>query len=67
MDQRKLKAGAFLAWYIASSLVVVIVLAWAMQDQAWWKSVLVLLAFVSLVYGAGCFFCRNARRVLRGQ
>lgn len=67
MDSRKVLAGAYLAWYIATSLLIAIVLAWAMQDQAWWKSIPVLLAFISLVYSSGCFFCRRARQALRGE
>jgi len=65
VDTRNLFSKAYLAWYVVVSVIVVVALAWAMQDEAWWKIVIVLAAYVSLVRGAACWFCKRAREVNR--
>lgn len=65
MDARQIRSKGFLVWYVVASLVVVIALAWAMEGQVWWKVLPVLAAYVSLVWGAGCAFCKRAREALQ--
>ena len=64
MSTRQIMSKGFWVWYIASSLILVIALGSVMEGQAWWKVIPVLIAFVSLVWGAGCWFCKRSREVL---
>ena len=65
MNMRQFLSKGFLVWYVVASLLTVVALGWAMEGQAWWKVLPVLVAYGSLVWGAGCFFCKRSREVLR--
>ncbi len=65
MSTQQIISKAYWVWYIAAALVLVIALGSAMEGQAWWKIVATLLAYVSLVWGAGCWFCRRSRETLQ--
>ncbi len=63
MDTRHVLSKIYLVWYLVVSVIVVAALAWAMQGEAWWKIAVVLVAYLSLVRGAACWFCKRAREV----
>ncbi len=67
MSKRQLLSKAYWVWYIAASLILVIALGSVMEGQAWWKVAGVLIAFVSLIWGSGCWFCKRSREVLHGD
>ncbi len=63
MDARKWLSTAYLAWYVVTSVIVVVALGWGMEGEAWWKVAIVLIAYLSLVRGAACWFCKRAREI----
>ncbi len=67
MNARKLLSTAYLAWYIVMSVIVVVALGWALEGEAWWKVLIVLVAYFSLVRGAACWFCKRAREISQGS
>lgn len=67
MDMRQLISKAYLVWFVLASFVIVLALGSMMEGQAWWKIVIVLVAYISLVRGAGCFFCKRSREVLQSE
>ena len=67
MDTRQLLSKAYLVWYVAVSVIVVVALGWGMEGEAWWKIVIVLIAYLSLVRGAACWFCKRAREISGGS
>lgn len=67
MDTRQIISKAYLVWFVLASFVVILALGSMMEGQAWWKIAIVLVAYVSLVRGAGCFFCKRSREVLQSE
>ena len=67
MDTRKWLSKAYLVWYVVMSVIVVVALGWGMEGEAWWKVVIVLIAYLSLVRGAACWFCKRAREISEGS
>lgn len=67
MNTRLVLSRAFLVWFFASSAVVLVALGWGMEGEAWWKYVVVFVAYASLVWGAACWFCKQANAVLGSQ
>ena len=64
MDNRTLLANAYIVWFIAASLLTAIALAMAFEDEPLWLWILFLIAYVSLVRGAACWFCKRRREIL---
>lgn len=64
MSTRQIISKGYWVWYIAASLILVIALGSVMEGQAWWKVAGVLIAFASLIWGSGCWFCKRSREVL---
>lgn len=67
MEMRQIISKAYLVWFVVASFVVILALGSMMEGQAWWKIAIVLVAYVSLVRGAGCFFCKRSREVLESE
>ncbi len=64
MDNRTLLANAYIVWFVAASLLTAIALAIAFEDEPLWLWILFLIAYVSLVRGAACWFCKRRREIL---
>lgn len=64
MDNRTLLANAYIVWFIAASLLTAVALAMAFEDEPLWLWILFLIAYVSLVRGAACWFCKRRREIL---
>ncbi|NLF77631.1 MAG: hypothetical protein GX573_18205 [Chloroflexi bacterium] len=64
MDNRTLLANAYIVWFVAASLLTAIALAMAFEDEPLWLWILFLIAYVSLVRGAACWFCKRRREIL---
>ncbi len=67
MSTQFLLSRAYLAWFVVASLLGAITLGLAFQDEALWKAIPFALAYLGLVRGAGCFYCKRAREVMSGQ
>lgn len=64
MDNRTLLSNAYIVWFVAASLLTAIALAMAFEDEPLWLWILFLIAYVSLVRGAACWFCKRRREIL---
>jgi hypothetical protein len=64
VNNRTILANAYIVWFIAASLVMAIVLAMAFEDEPLWLWIPALIAYVSLVRGAACWFCKRRREIL---
>lgn len=64
MNSRTILANMYIVWFILASLSMALALAMAFEDEPLWLWILFLVAYVSLVRGAACWFCKRRREIL---
>lgn len=64
MNNRTILANAYIVWFVIASLVMAVVLAMAFEDEPLGLWIVGLIAYVSLVRGAACWFCKRRREIL---
>lgn len=64
---RSPKALGVLAWYAASVVLLAITLGIASQEIGVLKMLPMYAAFLSMIYPAGCWFCKQATKIDQGK
>jgi len=60
MTRQDAIANAYLAWFVAASVLMAIALALAFEDRSLWLWIPFLIAYISLLRGASCWFRHRA-------